>query len=74
MPQYDKFNVCVLNIINYVVVFCDYSTFFWCKEMIGQYVEVMIPYVSMWFLSCRVAVSRIFKYWCIVNCDFFMPI
>lgn len=42
MPQYDIFNICALNIVNYVVVFCDYLMFFWCKEMIGQFAEVMI--------------------------------
>lgn len=33
--KYDKFNICVLNIINYVVVFCGYLHSFWCKDVTG---------------------------------------
>jgi hypothetical protein len=48
-----------------------YVFFFWYKEVNGRHAEFMILYVNMWFLSCRVAVPKIFKYGCIINHDFY---
>jgi hypothetical protein len=40
--KYDYFNMCILNAINYVIVFCGYLHSFWCVEVTGQRADFMM--------------------------------
>jgi hypothetical protein len=48
-----------------------WSRSFWCVKVIGQHTELVILQMNMWvFVSCRVAVPKIFKYGGFTNLDF----